>query len=192
MLNASNFRKVMSIVAEAARAADATWLVGGSTGLMMRGMKLDRPPRDLDLYADEGDAKRLHERLQGYAIDQQELNISGIYRSLLSHYVIEGVPVELVGGFVVQSGDDQYAVQVSGVLAARRHVVQVDGEEIGIVPLAHEMWFNLLRKRPDRVQLIAEAVKAERDLHMEAFEAIEAANRLSSSSRTHMHSLIGK
>ncbi|GGD69290.1 nucleotidyltransferase domain-containing protein [Paenibacillus nasutitermitis] len=191
MSNPNNFHNVLSRIAEAARSAEAIWLVGGSTGLMMRGMELERPPRDLDLYADEQDARRLHERLREYAIDQQELNISGIYRSLLSHYVIEGVPVELVGGFVIQSGEDRYAVQVSEVLAPLRYVVRVDGSEIGVVPLAHEMWFNQLRKRQDRIQMIAETVKAEQDLHKEAFAAIEKANRLSPSSLAYMHDLIG-
>ncbi|MBW7455761.1 hypothetical protein ACFOLF_05375 [Paenibacillus sepulcri] len=191
MLNESNLLSVLSIIAEAGLSANATWLTGGSAGLLLRGIKLDNSPRDLDIYADESDALRLHEMLQSYATDQQQVSVSGIYRSVLSHYLIEGVPVELVGGFVITSREDRYAVQVTQVLAPRQLSLSVKGTAIGIVPLAHEMWFNLLRERLDRVALIAGAVRTEPAVHLEAFEAIEAANQLSGSSIGAIHDLIG-
>jgi len=174
-----SIRRALAIIAEAAESTGAVWLVGGSAGLMLRGLKLDKPPGDLDLYADSADATLLHQALASYSTDEQQINISGIYRSELSHYDIAGVSVELVGGFVVTAGLDRYQVEVREVLQPLREVFSYAGRSMGVVPLAHEMWFNLLRGRNDRVELIAAAVQSERDQHQAAFEQIESRNALS-------------
>ncbi|QYR19919.1 hypothetical protein KZ483_18840 [Paenibacillus sp. sptzw28] len=182
--------RALEIIAKAASASGAVWLVGGSAGLMLRGIELTNPPRDLDLYADERDARLLHAALREYAVDDQKLNVSGVYRSVLSHYRIEGVSVELVGGFVITSGLSQYRVEVTAVLAQHSLSLTIGGCPVGVVPLAHELWFNVLRNRNDRVSLIAAAVGAEPGPHREAFCAIESRNRLSEASVKHLHNLI--
>jgi hypothetical protein len=182
--------RALAVIAKTADATGAVWLVGGSAGLLLRGMELTDPPRDLDLYADERDARILHEALLEYAADDQRLNVSGVYRSVLSHYRIEGVSVELVGGFVITSGLSQYKVEVADVLAQHSLSLTIGGCRVGVVPLAHELWFNVLRNRDDRVSLIAAEVRAEPEPHREALRAIESRNRLSETSVKQLHNLI--
>ncbi|CAH1221286.1 hypothetical protein PAECIP111893_04696 [Paenibacillus plantiphilus] len=184
------FIDALATVADAASATGVRWLVGGSAGLQLRGLQLDQPPRDLDIYADDGDAVKLDSALRRYASDMQQESFSPIYRSLLSHYNIEGVQVELVGGFIISSGDDRYEVEVSEVLAPLELEAVCNERKIGIVPLAHEMWFNYLRRRQDRVALIAETVRAEKERHLEGFQVIEGRNRLSKASVKQVHELI--
>lgn len=183
--------EALATIADAAARAGVQWLVGGSAGLLLRGLKLDRQPRDLDIYADDGDAVKLDAALRRFAIDSQQESISPAYRSLLSHYQINGVHVELVGGFIVSGGGDRYEVEVGEVLAPLRYEAVCGERSIGIVPLAHEMWFNYLRGRQDRVELIAEAVRMDQALHLPAFRAIEGRNRLSEASVKQVHAHIG-
>jgi exo-beta-1,3-glucanase (GH17 family) len=142
------------------------------------------------LYADEPDAALLHAALGAYAVDEPHESINEIYRSVLSHYRIENVNVELVGGFVVNSGRDRYVVEVANVLEPCKSVISAGGTAVGVVPLAHELWFNRLRGRNDRVDLIAKAVRCEPERHWEAFRLIEKRNALSDVSVKAVHELI--
>lgn len=45
------------------------WLLGGSCGLLLHGVQLSAPPRDIDLYADLEDAEVLHSALSCYSVD---------------------------------------------------------------------------------------------------------------------------
>ena len=183
--------RALAVIAQAAAASGIQWLVGGSAGLMLRGLELNTRPNDLDLYADEEDAFRLHKLLLPFAVDAQQESVTGIYRSVLSHYSIEGVSVELVGGFEIKSGKSHYQVEVTDVLAPHKHIIVMNGYEIGIVPLAHELWFNILREREDRIHLIAEELSKQSNEHIEAFLCIEAKNELDAELVGKVHALLG-
>ncbi|UVI32380.1 hypothetical protein [Paenibacillus spongiae] len=187
-----SIRQALAVIADAASRTDAVWLVGGSAGLMLRGLKLDVPPRDLDLYADSRDAALLHEALRAYAIDEPKVSISTLYRSELSHYLIHGVQVELVGGFVVTAAAGKYVVEVREELQELQLTLACMERRIGIVPLAHELWFNVLRQRNDRIKLIADAVRAEPEAHMSAFRQIEARNAFTTDMVKLVHAWIGQ
>jgi hypothetical protein len=91
----------------------ALWVIGGSTGLAMRGAEMGRAPRDLDIYADDEDAARIHLRLAEYAIDTPALSATERYRSILSHYSITGTSVELVGDFRIQAEGSLYRTEAA-------------------------------------------------------------------------------
>jgi hypothetical protein len=171
--------RALEAIAGAVAPTGAKWLVGGSTGLLLRGIELPAPPRDLDIYADDEAAQAIHAALRPFAVDEQQLSVSPIYRSLLSHYDIEGVQVELVGGFVVASGAERYAVEVEDVLEPMRTTIEVGAQTVGVVPLAHEFWFNVLRARRDRTELIGRRIREELALHLDALDLIVSRNRFS-------------
>ncbi|GGF87869.1 hypothetical protein [Paenibacillus abyssi] len=192
MNTADHLLHVLSEIAGRVSESGSPWVVGGSAGLLLRGLELDKPPRDLDLYADEEDVLAVHSALEPYSVDRQVLNESGLYRSILSHYLIDGIAVELVGGFEVQTADDLYRAEVREVLDP--YGQQVSKGQIGftIVPLAHELCFNVLRAREDRSQLIASAISQEYQRHMPAFQAIKERNRLSEDTLARMQGWIGQ
>lgn len=178
----------LSIISEAAAGANVEWVVGGSAGLMLRGLSLTSEPRDLDIYSDDADVDRLYGILQPYAVDKPQLSESGIYRSILSHYMIEGISVELVGGFVIRAHGCRYETEVRSVLLPFSEPISLhDGSTIPVVPLAHELWFNVLRDRLDRSQLIIDAYSRHMDRHSEAMEALEQRNQFSAEAKDHMH-----
>ncbi|WP_308639130.1 hypothetical protein [Paenibacillus silvisoli] len=191
MEQAAPFCRALERIAQAAGPTGASWLIGGSAGLLLRGLEIGRPPRDLDLYADEADAALLHQALLPYAVDEQHESVSPIYRSVLSHYLIEDIQVELVGGFVVSAGGDRYEVEVAEVLFPLQQPVPI-GESlvVGIVPLAHELWFNVLREREDRTRLIASQIRKEPDRHMEAARIIASRNSLTVKTKQYVQQLI--
>jgi len=163
-------------------AGNTTWVLGGSAALMLRGLPLGAPPRDIDLYCDEADMDDIHKALSGCAIDSPELSETDIYRSTLSHYRIGSVQVELVGGFSVQALGCCYEVEVRKVLLPYGEALELGGQSEGkpelvrIVPLAHELWFNTLRKRVDRVAVISAEMRKAPHIHQPALQAIEEGN----------------
>jgi hypothetical protein len=136
------------------------WLVGGSTGLLMQGVPIFQPPRDLDIYVDASDAALVYDTLQLYAMDQLIQSQTDIYDSALSHFQMGKVQVEVVGGFKVRVGHSQYKVEVCDLLMDYKVLYGVTGKRIGLMPLAHEFIFNLLRQRPDRYLAIAEKMRS--------------------------------
>ncbi|MDQ6418244.1 hypothetical protein RB620_02220 [Paenibacillus sp. LHD-117] len=187
MTNEAGITKALAAIITAAGCGD--WIVGGSAGLLLRGLKLPAEPRDLDLYCDETDMRKLHDRLQKYAIDDPAYSETDIYRSWLSHYQIEGIRLELVGGFRVTAHGCSYRTEVKEALLPLGSPVSVDNRmaDAVIVPLAHELWFNALRGRADRVQLIAEAFAASPAVHLEALRIIESRNEFNSCAISQVH-----
>lgn len=161
-------------------AGSGNWVVGGSAGLLLRGITLTTQPRDLDIYCDHADMPRMHEALRRHAIDEPACSETSIYRSWLSHYELEGIRLELVGGFRVTAHDSVYNTEVREVLQPLGLPVRVDKElsAAHVVPLAHELWFNALRDRADRVQTIVEAFSSQPAVHEKALQVIERRNRL--------------
>lgn len=135
---------------------DAVWLVGGSTGLLLQGVSLSASPRDLDIYVDHHAASAVHNALAAYAKDEQVENETAIYRSVLSHYEIEGVLVELVGGFEVRAYDSEYRIEAQYMASRFKRTCPLgEGRQVQLMPLVHELIFNVLRDRPDRYESIA-------------------------------------
>ncbi|RJE90031.1 hypothetical protein D3P07_07380 [Paenibacillus sp. 1011MAR3C5] len=163
-------------------AGNTSWVLGGSAALLLRGIQLGAPPRDVDLYCDDDDANTIHKALSRYAIDRPSYSETAIYRSTLSHYRIGTIQVELVGGFSVRALDCCYQVNVKEVLFPYGEAIELheltEGRPVyvQVVPLAHELWFNLLRQRKDRVKVIAEEMRKQPLAHLPALAAIEGSN----------------
>jgi hypothetical protein len=169
--------------------AQASWLLGGSCGLLLQGVPLKAAPRDLDLYVDSEGALELHQALSAYSTDQQVEDRTAIYHSILSHYAIAGTKVELVGGFEVNTHKSLYKVEVDFLSKHYSHLYKLslsteDGpaENKGILrlmPLEHELIFNLLRKRPDRYEAIAAVMRSRQAHFSQAMDELVARNQLS-------------
>lgn len=146
--------------------AQATWLLGGSCGLWLQGVPLERPPRDIDVYYDRADVKKLHNRLTVLALDEPVLDESGRYSSLLSHYRMGSLTMELVGGFEVRKGGSKYRTEVSCILSEYSSCIMLEGSTIQLMPLVHELLFNVLRERPDRYNAVAEVIRQSPEPHL--------------------------
>ncbi len=59
-----------------------------------------------------------------------------------------------------------------------------------MMPLAHELLFNLLRNRPDRYEAIAKTMKAFPELHMQALSDLMQRNRWGSEFERKLERLI--
>lgn len=156
----------------------AIWVIGGSTGLAMRGASLGRVPRDVDIYADEDDATRIHANLANDALDVPQYSETERYRSILSHYTIEGAAIELVGNFRIASGGSHYRTEVERMLYPNGDDCQLLGSTVRLVPLGHELIFNILRERDDRCKLIGERIRRQPERHLPPLRALLARNDL--------------
>lgn len=143
-----------------------TWLLGGSCGLWLQGVPLEGPPRDIDIFADMEAARSLHERLSPLATDKPAYDRNERYTSLLSHYRLGDLEVELVGGFEIRTLRAYYRTEINELLAEASHQVVLEDLVIKVTPLAHEFVFNLLRERHDRYLPIAAVMRKEPDWHL--------------------------
>jgi len=185
MLNA------LAVLARCSAEAGAGCVVGGSSGLLLRGIALQAAPRDLDVYADLSDAAALHAQLTDYATDEPKHSVTPIYESQLSHYLIDSTAVELVGSFVVRALGCRYETQVRDMLLPDAERLAVgDGLTIAVVPLAHELLFNLLRGRDDRVAAVAAAIAADPGHHYAVLERLLARNRMTEEAANRLQAVL--
>jgi hypothetical protein len=157
---------------------EPTWLVGGSCGVLLQGVELNAVPRDLDVYVDAVRAETVHRALAPYSIDDQTYSETGLYGSLLSHYSIEGVQVELVGSLQVRLDEGEYEVRVQSLLASFAQAGLIRGATIRFMPLVHELVFNVLRDRRDRYEPLAEAMRGHPERHLPALDELLRTNRI--------------
>ncbi|MBD0380602.1 hypothetical protein [Paenibacillus sedimenti] len=156
---------------------ESRWLIGGSCGLLLHNVEIQRIPRDLDLYVDQCDVASLHEALQTYSMDTPAHSETPIYSSILSHYDILGNAVEVVGDFRVAAQHSLYQVEAVYLWERHSRIVHVtDSCSVKIMPLAHELLFNLLRDRPDRYEPIARVIRKQPAQHMPALQDLLARN----------------
>lgn len=192
MTEHERIHKALAAVIIATRSSPVKWIVGGSASLMLRGLPLSAKPRDLDIYCDDEDVHCIYEALKAFALDEPALSITDMYRSKLSHYRIHDVQVELVGGFQVKACGSHYETMVRTLLVPFAEQVHLSEPllAVSVVPLAHELWFNYLRGRMDRVELIAQAFAEAPALHRAALLAIEASNTFTMEAKLSLHHLI--
>lgn len=147
------------------------WLIGGSCGLLLQGVEVAKPPRDIDLYVDRSAVPAVHAKLLEWADDEPQYSETPIYRSTLSHYDISGHTLEMVGGFEVETSGCLYAVDTK-LLEPYATVTNIGNGRMKLMPLAHELLFNLLRQRQDRYNAIAAAMRAEPGRHDPALQEL--------------------
>lgn len=155
------------------------WLVGGSTGCLLQGVALKREPNDLDIYTDQAYVHRLHERLEQWVTQPETFSATNRYTSYRSRYRIGGVEIELVADLSVQTNrDGTYRVQIHNLLKPGARQIHIRSETISVMPLEHELIFNLLRDRSDRFKPIARTIQA-RGIDRPLWERLRACNTLS-------------
>lgn len=160
---------------------EAPWVLGGSCALWLHEVTLTALPHDIDVYTDDEHIPILHELLCDLAMDEPILDESGIYRSRLSHYRLGEYGMELVGGFTLRTGSSSYLTEVAEVLAPAAIQIQLDSAEgkLPLMPLSHELLFNILRSRPDRYRAIADAMAREPEQHSALLRTLIRSNQWS-------------
>ncbi|MGQ8872862.1 hypothetical protein [Paenibacillus sp. TSA_86.1] len=183
--------KALLDTAKAWNSQPHTWLLGGSCGLLLQGVELQQAPRDIDVYADIAAAKSLHVCAPGSRLDKPAVDKTGPYASLLSHYQVGACSLELVGGFEVWARGSWYRTQIEHVLARYAAEAQVDTYALRLMPLAHELLFNLLRGREDRYVPISLRIRQEPEAHQPAMMALSQHNIWTSRFRAEVEELVG-
>lgn len=165
-------------------------LVGGSSGLLLQGVQLDAPPRDLDIYLDLPYMDQIFPLLHSLCLDKPRWDETEMYRSYLSHYQLDDITLELVADFEVRNGNSEYKVKIDQTLKPYSQTCLVSAEPFQLMPLAHEFVFNILRERPDRYQRIATVVNKSPQSHVELFHKIWNENQFSSAHLSMMRNVL--
>lgn len=165
--------------------------VGGSCGLALQGVDIGKIPRDIDMYYDRQLKETLHSLLLPYQKRAPHESETERYRSILSHYELEGCVVECVGAFEVRAYDCIYCVEIGGWISGHRPRVTVEGMNVALMPLAHELVFNFLRDRMDRVESIASVMRRDMDQHEAGLRDLMQSQSLSTSLKGRIEAQLG-
>ncbi|MCM3171441.1 hypothetical protein [Paenibacillus sp. MER 99-2] len=168
-----------------------TWLLGGSCGLLFQEVELQQAPRDIDIYADIAAAKRLHRTAPGTVLDEPQVDKTGPYASLLSHYQVGECALELVGGFEIWARNSWYRVEIDRLLAKHAPCIQIGSYSVQLMPLAHELLFNVLRGRVDRYEAIAKQIRKQPDQHQPLMMLLSEQNMWTSRFHSEVKDLVG-
>ncbi|AOZ91381.1 hypothetical protein [Paenibacillus crassostreae] len=168
----NELQQVLKMTAKCLNSTNQKWLLGGSCSLILQEVKVHIPPRDIDLYADAKAVEMLHTAIKKWSVDEQELNKEGLYSSILSHYVLNDAQIELVGDFRISSNTFEYSVKVEDTLWTDAPEIELDGVQMCLTPLSHELIFNMLRERIDRYEAIAMRMREELEKHLPLLEKL--------------------
>ncbi|MEC0089778.1 nucleotidyltransferase family protein [Paenibacillus macquariensis] len=168
----------LQMAARCLNSTNRVWLVGGSCSLLLQGVDVLSPPRDIDLYADLNSVHMLHTAMEEWSTDKQVLNKSGLYSSVLSHYDLNDTQIELVGDFTITAKGSQYRVEVEARLHPHAPEIELEGVPMSLMPLSHELLFNLLRERKDRYEAIATVIRQQPEHHVPLLVQLLDNNRL--------------
>lgn len=183
--------ETVSALSADGRQEGPSWLLGGSCGLLLQGVPLKAAPHDIDLYTEIAEADKLHEALHPYAAGELSEDYSRSCYSLMGHYVIDSYPLELVCGFKVCSGQSVYRVE-TGLLRTYAAAGKYPGTTgIRLMPLAHELIFNVLRGRSDRYEAIAAVMKRNLPAHLPLVELLIGRNELEAAHAWTIRDLLG-
>jgi hypothetical protein len=183
--------QIIVAISKALRKIGAKWLIGGSCGLQIGQIELNASPRDLDIYVDMDDVAVVFHALQEFATDGPEFSQTAIYSSVLSHFLMEGIQVEVVGGFQIAAKDSIY--NVNATYLYDNHALHAELGEIAlfVMPFAHELLFNIMRDRPDRYEPIALAMLQKPEIHMPALQDLLARNQWGKDLLDRLEQLLG-
>lgn len=170
--------------------SDAPWLLGGSTGCLLQNVRLERKPNDLDIYTDRRFIDRLEETLTEWTVEAVHYSKTVRYSSFLSRCSVARVEVELVADLSVSAESGKYHVEVEDLLMHFASNFQLENETISLMPLEHELIFNLLRDREDRFEPIAETIR-ERGVDTTLWRALQRRNALCDSFWVRASKLVG-
>lgn len=124
-------------------------------------------------------------------LDEPTVDKTGPYASLLSHYQVGACALELVGGFEIWARKSWYRIEIEHVLAPHAPVAQVGSHTLRLMPLAHELLFNLLRGREDRYVPIATKMRQQPLVHQPIMTRLSQQNVWTSRFRAEVEELVG-
>ena len=142
-------------VAQVAPVNEVRWLVGGSVGALLHGVPLPSPPHDLDIDTSRDGALALERLLQPYVIEPLSESDTPLYHDYLGNLSINGAQVELIGDLDIKHAKFTHHFRITDALWQKRKLAEVDGLQVGLTPLEHQLILNVIRGREDRANLIA-------------------------------------
>ncbi len=141
---------VLRIIYERLRDTSIVWVVTGSLGMALQGMRLE--VHDIDLQTDEIGAYEIEKRFAEYITQQVRYVISERIRSHFGILKIEGVKIEIMGALQKRLDGQQWEPPVE--VTEYRRFVEVDGMRIPVLSLAYEQQAYWKLGRVDKARAI--------------------------------------
>ncbi len=142
-------------IAKSSAASGVRWLVGGSVGSVLHGVEIGTKPNDLDIDTTGEGSLSLEALLSRYVQEPLAFSETSLYRNHFGRLNICGVKVDLIGDLDVKHPAFVHRFRITPDVWCKRAIILIDGFQVGLTPLEHQLILNLIRGREDRIQPIA-------------------------------------
>lgn len=177
MRNLGDVYKPLLYAAERLNRTGIPWLVGGSTACVLQGVPYLHKPNDLDIYIDRHSIEDVKRMLDDWEIVPVQTAKTEVYSSYLSRCCVNATEVEFIANMTVRTATGHYKVEVDNLLMIYATEVIVKDMPAPVIPLEHEMVFNLLREREDRFGPIGETLR-KKGVNRGLWSALQERNEL--------------
>ncbi|WP_026476716.1 nucleotidyltransferase family protein [Alkaliphilus transvaalensis] len=144
--------ETLSFIGEKLNENEVLWAVGASLLLNQYGL-IDKP-NDIDLMVDQKDYPKVHQILKGLGSEVSiETKSSDYETECFSKYIIKGVSIDVMAGFIINHKEGQYKYEFDSSSVNERLLIN----DVEIPFTALEDWFvlyQLMKNREAKVRLI--------------------------------------
>ena len=148
--------RVLRRICELLQPADATWVLTGSLGLVLRGVETQ--VHDIDIQTDAAGAFELERLLAEYVVRPVCLKEDALVRSYLGAAEIDGTEVEIIGDIQKRAPGGQWGPAPD--LARLAITVDAGGVPVRVLPLEYERDAYRAMGRSEKADLIDAALRA--------------------------------
>jgi hypothetical protein len=131
-------------------ANEVNWALTGSAAHAMQGVPVE--PHDIDVQTDEAGVTKAAQALFAYCVSPPSWRESERMRSLLGHYVISGVDVELIGAVQRRRLDGSWGEPTDP--AEHRTLVRLEDLVVPVLRLEYEAAAYAELGRTERAELL--------------------------------------
>jgi hypothetical protein len=93
--------KILGLLHDTLSPVSKNWMLIGSASLYLHGLPVN--PQDIDVLCDTATAIKFEARLSSYRIETNITSGKDKFRSHFSQYIINGIPVEVMGDLLVNT-----------------------------------------------------------------------------------------
>jgi hypothetical protein len=147
---AKHHLEVLKIIHDRLADSSVTWVVTGSLGMALQGMRIE--VHDIDLQTDEVGAYEIEKRFSEYVLQPVRFVASERIQSHLGTLAIKGVKIEIMGALQKWIEDQGWEEPVD--VAKYRRFVEVNGMRIPVLSLAYEQEAYLKLGRVEKAAAI--------------------------------------
>lgn len=154
-----NRKRAIRLICEVLCKENIPWVLGGSTALLLRGVRLQSQPRDIDIFTNREGANKINKLFGRYEVAKVMYRENHKYASYFGFFSIYGIRVEVIADLTIRGNGTLYYLHIDQSVISKAKGVIVNGYAVKLLPLEEQLVSNMVKGNYDRVFQILEYLK---------------------------------